>query len=127
MATLSNDAREEQGHPALVLDRELSLVARTHTADMIETDQLEHTAPAQLAGWTTNWVELTENIGKGSTVESLFETFMDSAPHRYRILRERYNHVGIGILVDDLGQMWVTMVLESRRDPGTSLPRPACP
>lgn len=126
MARLSNEARKDHWRPAFVLDRELSRVARTHTADMIEREELEHTASAQLAGWTTNWVELTENIGKGSDAESLFETFMHSAPHRYRILRARYNHIGIGILRDDRGQMWVTIVFESRRDPGTSLPRPMC-
>ena len=111
----------------MILDVELSRVARTHTADMIERNELEHTPPAQLASWTTRWVELTENIGKGSDATGLFETFMNSSPHRRRILSARYNHVGVGILFDDNGQTWVTMVFESERDPGTSLPRPLCP
>lgn len=126
LARLSNEERDAVGRRAFDLDPELSRVARRHTADMIASNALEHTPPRQLSRWTTNWTELNEDIGKGSSPDSIFESFMNSDPHRRRILDATYNHVGIGVLKSESGHMWVTMVFESKSDPGTTLPKPSC-
>jgi uncharacterized protein YkwD len=126
LARLSNEERNAAGRRSFELDTQLSRVARRHTADMIAAGELEHTPPRQLARWTTNWAELNEDIGKGSSPDSIFDSFMNSAPHRRRILDATYNHVGIGVLKSDSGHMWVTMVFESKSDPGTTLPKPNC-
>jgi uncharacterized protein YkwD len=126
LARLSNEERSAAGRRTFRLDPQLSRVARRHTADMIAAGELEHTPPRQLARRTTNWIELNEDIGKGSTPGSIFRGFMNSAPHRRRILDATYNHVGIGVLKSGSGHMWVTMVFESTSDPGTTLPKPSC-
>lgn len=126
LARLSNEERTAAGRRAFELDPQLSRVARRHTADMIAAGALEHTPPRQLARWTTNWTELNEDIGKGTDAASIFKSFMNSDPHRRRILDATYNHVGIGVLKSDSGHLWVTMVFESKGDPGTTLPKPDC-
>lgn len=126
LADLSNEARHNRGRGPFTLDPQLSRVARKHTAEMIEANELVHSPPDELARRTTNWIELNENIGKGTDARSIFASFMKSDPHRRRILNAKYNHVGIGVLEDDAGTTWVTMVFESNRDPGTRLPRPDC-
>lgn len=126
IAASSNDARRERGKPPFKLDPQLSRVARKHTAEMIAAGDLVHSTPTELKRRVTNWIELNENIGRGEDAEWIFRSFMNSDAHRRRILNERYNHVGIGVLEDAAGSMWVTMVFESSKDPGTRLPRPAC-
>ena len=126
LADLSNEARRNRGKGLFTLDPQLSRVARKHTAEMIEANALVHSPPDELARRTTNWIELNENIGKGADTRSIFASFMKSDPHRRRILNAKYNHVGIGVLEDPVGTIWVTMVFESNRDPGTTLPRPDC-
>lgn len=126
IADLSNQEREDRGKRSFALDPQLSRVARKHTSEMIAADELVHSPPAELSRRTTNWVELNENIGKGTDARSIFASFMKSDPHRRRILKAEYNHVGVGALQDPNGTMWVTMVFESNRDPGTTLAPPVC-
>lgn len=126
LADLGNDERKRRSKGLFTLDPQLSRVARKHTSEMIAAGDLVHSPPAELSRRTTNWVELNENIGKGTDARSIFASFMNSDPHRRRILKAKYNHVGIGVLKDSSGTMWVTMVFESNRDPGTTLPAPDC-
>ena len=126
IAELSNEARRKNGRPPFKLDPQLSRVARKHSAEMIAAGELVHSTPAELKRRVTNWIELNENIGKGGDAGWIFRSFMNSDAHRKRILKARYNHVGIGVLEDAQGSMWVTMVFESSKDPGTRLARPTC-
>lgn len=126
IAELSNDARRKRGRPPFELDPQLSRVARKHTSEMIAAGDLVHSDPTELKRRITNWIELNENIGRGGDAEGIFRTFMNSDAHRRRILNQRYDHLGVGVLEDAAGSMWVTMVFESSKDPGTRLSRPTC-
>ena len=120
-----NAARIGRGLTKLSLDPELSKAARVHTNEMIKRDTLYHTSSTDLRNRVTNWVVLGENVGVGSTVDSLHEAFMNSTAHRDNILYATYRHVGVGVKKAN-GRMWVTVIFEATTDPGTSLPMPRC-
>ena len=107
------------------LDPQLSLVARKHSKAMAGTRELFHSAQSTLARRVTRWRMLGENVGVGPNVTSLHRAFMHSTLHRQNILRPSFRHVGVAV-ASAAGQLWVTAVFESRRDPGTTLSMPTC-
>jgi uncharacterized protein YkwD len=122
---LMNAARENAGLPRLSLDPEASKVARKHSREMVEKKLLHHTPSSRLVRRVTRWEILGENVGVGSTVDSLHRAFMDSAPHRANVLYSKFRHVGVGVTRSN-DRMWVTVILENRLDPGTRLRMPQC-
>lgn len=116
-ARLINQARTAT---SLRLDPELSKVAKKHTREMVRANSLHHTPSNVLRRRVTNWVELGENVGVGSTVVSLHNAFMNSPAHRDNIVRSSYRYVGVGVIKKD-GRMWVTVIFEARSNPGSPL------
>ncbi len=115
-----NDVRGVAKRGTLRLDPELSRAARLHTREIAKQDKLYHT-PSDKLGWrVTRWNHLGENVGAGQTVTSLHQAFMNSPAHRSNVLDRDYRHVGVGV-TKDKNYMWVTIVFEARRDPGTRL------
>lgn len=120
-----NLARNAAGIGRLKLDPELSKAARKHTKEMASRDSLYHTPSKVLGRRITRWRMLGENVGVGGTVDSLHQAFMSSPAHEDNILHSAFRHVGIG--VRKAGErLWVTVIFESRRDPGTTLHMPSC-
>lgn len=124
-ARKSNRARTKRNVARLKLDPELSRVARQQTRRMIDKNLLHHTPSEALSRRVTNWVTLGENVGVGGTVLSLQRAFMNSSGHRRNILNSSYRYVGIDARRND-GRLWVTVIFEGRRNPGTSLKMPSC-
>jgi uncharacterized protein YkwD len=118
-----NRARTSLGR--LRLDPELSKVARAHTWAMTRRNELFHSSASQLSRRITNWRLLGENVGFGSTVASLHRAFMASAAHRANIRRSQFRNVGVGVRRRD-GGLWVTVIFQSRFNPGTTLRMPSC-
>ena len=121
----TNLARANSNLGSLSLDPELSKAARLHTREMVSKDLLYHTNDRDLTHRVTGWSTLGENVGVGGTVDSLQDAFMNSPPHRGNILYAPFQHVGIGVKEIN-GRMWVTLIFESRNDPGTPLRMPRC-
>lgn len=115
-----NNARGAIGAGRLQLDRELSKVARRHAWEMDHKNSLYHTPSSKLRWRVTRWNRLGENVGAGQSVTSLHQAFMNSPSHRSNVLDRGYEHVGVGVHKDK-HYMWVTVVFESHRDPGTRL------
>lgn len=124
-ARVTNRARTRLGIDKLKLDPELSRVAGFHTRRMAKHTALYHTADWRLARRVTRWRVLGENIGVGNTVLSLQQAFMASPSHRDNVLRRTFAHLGVGTKRKN-GRLWVTLVFESRRNPGTRLRMPSC-
>ncbi|HEX2235250.1 MAG TPA: CAP domain-containing protein [Actinomycetota bacterium] len=118
-------ARAAHGLRRLHLDKQLSRAARKHSWEMRRARTLFHTTPAQARRRITRWRSLGENVGRGYSTASLHRAFMASAPHRHNVLTRGFRHVGVSVVKQN-GVMWVTIIFESRRDPGTTLPMPAC-
>ena len=120
-----NDARRSRGLVPLRFDPELSKVARVHTREMVRSASLHHTPSDAFRRRVTNWSVLGENVGVGATPDSLHLAFMNSPPHRANVLYRTYRYVGIGSSQSN-GRLWVTVVFEENRDPGTPLRMPRC-
>ncbi len=104
-----NASRSANGMGPLTVDSGLRAHARTHTQDMISAGEIYHSTSAELAAAAgSGWSKLGENVGRGSTVSSLHEAFMNSSGHRKNILGD-YNYVGIGTGTSD-GRLYVTVV-----------------
>ena len=115
-----NTARRIAGAGGLQLDKQLSKVARKHANEMDKKNLLYHTPSSKLRWRVTRWNHLGENVGAGQTVTSLHQAFMNSPSHRSNVLDRDFRHVGVGVHKDK-NYMWVTIVFESRKDPGTRL------
>lgn len=118
-----NSARGRHDVGRLRLDPELSKVAMKQTRAMIRKRLLHHTS--NLGRRVTNWTMLGENVGYGGTVGSLHTTFMRSAPHKRNILTRQFKYVGVGTKKAH-GHLWVTVVFQATRNPGTTLRMPKC-
>ena len=120
-----NNARTNRGVNGFRIDRQLSKVARRHTAAMVAGSELFHTPSTTLANRVTSWTVLGENVGVGNTVDSLHRAFMKSPAHKANVLFGSFRHVGVGTRRDG-DRLWVTVVFEAKTDPGTTLKPPVC-
>lgn len=120
-----NAERKAKGLGTMKLDPELGKVGKKHTVEMIKANSLHHTSTTQLKRRVTNWVTLGENVGVGSTVDSLHTAFMNSPAHKANIMHGKFNNVGVGVKSAG-GRMWVTVIFEAQSNPGTRLSMPSC-
>lgn len=104
-----NATRSANGLAPLTMDGGLRSHARVHTQDMIAAGEIFHSTGAELkSAGGSGWESLGENVGRGGTVSSLHQAFLDSPGHRKNILGD-YNYVGIGTDTGD-GVLYVTVV-----------------
>lgn len=105
-----NSARANAGLAPLQMDGSLRAHARAHTADMIAAGDYFHSTNGELQSAAgSGWTKLGENVGRGGSVSSLHNAFMNSSSHRANILGD-YNYVGIGADWSDTGVLYVTVV-----------------
>jgi hypothetical protein len=117
-----NSSRSSAGLPPVSMDGGLQSHARNHTAAMIAAGQIFHSSSGELkAAAGSGWSKLGENVGRGGTVSSLHEAFMNSSGHRKNILGD-YNYVGIGT-DSNSGVLYVTVVF-MKKGGGSSNPAP---
>ena len=121
-----NAERKAKGLGALRLDPELSKASAVHTKEMVKAQLLHHTSTSALKRRVTNWNSLGENVGSGGSVDSLHSAFMNSPAHKANIMHSAFNNVGVGVTVESSGRMWVTVIFESKANPGTPLKMPTC-
>jgi uncharacterized protein YkwD len=123
MAGKINNARSNHSKVRLQLDPQLSKVARVQARRMASKNTLYHTQ--NLGAKVTHWTRVGENVGYGDAVGQLHKMFMKSSGHRANILRKSYRHVGVGTKRAG-GWLWVSVVFEARKNPGTTLSMPKC-
>jgi hypothetical protein len=121
-----NGARASQGKGALTTDSELTGIARRWAQRMADDQRLSHN-PNLSREVSQDWEKLAENVGFGQEVGQIHEAFMNSAAHRANILDGALTHVGVGVVIDGSGQMWVTEVFMRLRGGGGSPPTTAAP
>ena len=110
-----NASRAAAGLGPLKMDGGLQSHARKHTADMIAKGDIYHSTSAELkAAAGSGWTKLGENVGRGGTVSSLHNAFMNSSAHKKNILGD-YNFAGIGTDTSD-GVLYVTVVFMKKGD-----------
>ncbi len=95
--------RNQLGLGDLVLDPELSAVARSHSREMRDLDYFGHLSPnTGLAGQRLSEAGYVasaygENLALNDTVAEAQQSLMESIGHRRNIVAESMTHVGIGI------------------------------
>jgi hypothetical protein len=105
-----NSTRSSSGLGSLTMDAGLQSHARKHTGDMIAADEIYHSSSGELQSAAgSGWEKLGENVGRGGSVSSLHQAFLDSPGHKANILGD-YNYVGIGTGTSDNGVLYVTVV-----------------
>ena len=102
-----NSARSSNGLPALASHWDLVDDAEAHSNRMMEADKLYHNS--NLAGVTTGWLALGENVGVGPSANSIHTAFMNSSSHRANIMGD-FTHVGVGAVRESDNKVWVTVV-----------------
>lgn len=105
----TNKARQSAGVGPLKIDMAITQIARARSKDMGDKNYFSHTSPT---GETANsllksaGISFTmsgENIAKGSgtpdsTVNSIFNAWMNSSGHKANILNKGYGRIGIGVV-----------------------------
>lgn len=113
---LLNQDRAANGMAPLQLDPALCSIARLKSQDMRDNRYFAHTSPTygsasqmlKTLGYRFNAVG--ENIAHHATVEKSQAAFMSSAGHRKNILSASWTKVGIGVVVDAQGFVYVTQL-----------------
>lgn len=115
-----NAARQEQGSRKLWTDARLVVIARRHSARMAEDQRYYHNANLRNElpeGWRTEG----ENVGWATDCGYMHNFFMNSPAHRKNILGASFNQIGVGVVKDSTGKLWVTEVFtESSGSSGLS-------
>ena len=103
MLTLVNQARSQNGAPALQVDMELANVARLKSQDMITNNYFSHNSPTygspfdMMKNFGISYVKAGENIAGNQSVQAAHNALMNSPGHRKNILDPDFTHIGIGI------------------------------
>jgi uncharacterized protein YkwD len=113
---LINASRAGASMPALSLDADLVVYARSHTAEMSGAGKIFHSGTNQLQGVSSGWSLLGENVGLGPNPQILHEAFMNSASHRANIMGQ-FNYVGVGAEHDAAGTLFVTVIFMQKTPP----------
>jgi uncharacterized protein YkwD len=110
MFLATNHSRTNHDLRRVMLNREMSALARKHSLAMANANELFHTGdPSKYYLKGIKWHYWGENVGvTGGTVGDLESAFMASTPHRANILHTTFRHVAIGAVRVD-GALWVTV------------------
>jgi hypothetical protein len=121
---LTNQLRVSHGLNALASYGGLVSIGRVWSANMAGAGGISHNMnlPHEVSG---PWTKLGENVGVGSTVQSIQDAFIASPHHYENLVDPVYNYVGIGV-VDSGGRIWVTVdFMQLNGDSATSAPAAA--
>jgi hypothetical protein len=124
-----NAVRASRGIGPLAVDGQLSAVARSWAQAMSASGTLQHNPAlgSQVGGWRT----LGENVGTGSSLDSIEAAFEGSPHHLENMVDPAFNAVGVGVVQASDGTYWVTEDFKQSAGapsrPAPAPPRPAAP
>jgi hypothetical protein len=102
-----NQQRAAAGLPALLVNARLTTGARAWSDHMTATGTLAED-PNLTANYPPDWSGAAENVGMGSTVDSIAAAMWSSPPHRANILGP-YDALGVGLDRRGDGTLFVTI------------------
>src|SRR5437763_6720955 len=103
----TNQLRVSHGLNPLASYGGLVSIARSWSGNVASAGQISHnmSLPNEVSG---PWAKLGENVGVGSTVDSIQQAFIASPHHYENLVDPVFNYVGIGV-VDSGGRIYVTV------------------
>lgn len=116
MLTLINNARAESGLKALTLDASLTKLARLKSQDMITNNYFDHNSPTygtpsqMLSKYGISYSMSGENIAINRNVAGAHTALMNSSGHRANIMHNSYTHIGLGIVSNSNGSLYITQI-----------------
>ena len=115
---LINEKRIENGLNALVIDKEVVVVARDKAKDMVAKNYFSHTSPTygspfdMLKSYGISYKSAGENLAGNSSNSKAVEAWMNSEGHRANILNSSFNYTGIGVVSSSrYGKIYVQMFI----------------
>ncbi|HZT57721.1 MAG TPA: CAP domain-containing protein [Pyrinomonadaceae bacterium] len=122
---LVNAERQRRGVRPLILDGELTRIARYHSETMARDGVLDHVdrdgldlsgraAAFGLHGWRALGENIAYNQGFDDPTAFAVERWMISVKHRENILNSQFTHAGIGIARAADGRIFFTQVFMER-------------
>lgn len=110
---LVNEARAEEGLPALTLDPDLVEAAEIRAKEL--TEYYSHTRPDGSDSNTiideySSYFFGTENIAKGTSTTPSITSWMGSSGHRAQILNEKYQYYGAATIRSDSGSTYSVQI-----------------
>jgi len=114
MVDLVNAERAKVGLKALTVDSKLTNMARVKSQDMITNSYFSHYSPKygspfdMMKTFGISYRTAGENIAMNQSMESAHTALMNSEGHRANILGSGYTKIGIGIVKDSRGYLYIT-------------------
>lgn len=100
-----NAARAEAGLEPLRRDDGLVDAARGWARWMGERRDLRH-ADDIVTGAPADWTKAGENVGRGGTVDAVWEAFMASPSHAANVLDPAFTRIGVGVVQTSDGVLY---------------------
>ena len=119
-----NTIREDNGLRPLTVDKNMRNAARDWTAWMADNATLQH-AEDIVTGAPADWLKVGENVGRGGSVDSVWDAFLASPSHRANLLDPAYDLVGVGVLWTADGRLYTTHRFASTESGQQPAPRQA--
>ena len=119
-----NDLRTSQGLPALASNSALTGVARVWAASMAAAGTISHN-PSLASQGPSNWARLGENVGMGMDVPSVHNAFVNSPAHYRNMVDAGFDSVGIGVVRNGSGVLFVTVNFMQAKAVAAAAPAPA--
>ncbi len=108
LARLVNADRTARGLKAYVVSPTLSAIAEQQAQRMANQRRLFHNP--NLTTDVKNWQAVGENVAYTSTVPRAHSLLMNSPPHRANLLNTTFTQIGVGVVKDSGGTVWVVEV-----------------
>ena len=105
-ASKINSFRSDNGLGELSRDGSLDSRARGWAEQMAGNGGLSH---SDLGSLLPPWSAAGENVGKGGSVNGLFDALVGSSGHKANMLGD-YTNFGVGVWVDSSGTIWTAHV-----------------
>jgi uncharacterized protein YkwD len=113
-----NALRVTRGAPALEVHANLTAKARSWAGSMAGRNSISHSSLAD--GITAGWQKLGENVGMGHSVDSLTTAFVSSPSHYNNLVDPAFRSVGIGVVRNAAGVMFVAEEFMLARTPAAA-------
>jgi hypothetical protein len=112
VASLVNGTRAGKGLQRLSTHSGLVNMAREQAVRMLQKGNIFHNPNlgADIEALNVIWKIVGENVGMGPNVDLIEQAFLDSPHHYENIVRPNFNSIGVGVVPDGKGGVFVTQV-----------------
>lgn len=108
IAASADQVRAALGLSAVTTDSRLHAYARAWASHMAEAGVLSHSDITTLL--SQEWQVVGENIAQGADASVVVQALIDSPAHLSIIVDPLYTSDGVGVVVDEQGDLWVVQI-----------------